>query len=118
MGAVATPNRRNVARAYRAGAPLPPPDYAKALGGHQAYALRFWSDPGGDRTFIAFAEHGGRVSVASLSNSDLRRMLSARPFTRSHETERDPTAGPRVILDLLTRNMLPSRWRREIEEAL
>ena len=45
-------------------------------------------------------------------------MLVAQPFALSEETALDPTAGQRVILDLLTRNMLPSRWREDIEEAL
>ena len=111
-------NRKEVARAYRTGAPLPPPDYAKALGGHQAHVLRFWADPGGGRVFVAFAEMGGRIAVASFSHDDLQRMLVAQPFALSEETALDPTAGQRVILDLLTRNMLPSRWRRDIEEAL
>ena len=68
--------------------------------------------------FVAFGEFGGRVSVASFAKSDLRRMLRAQPFNLSEETILDPTATQRVILDLLTRNMLPSRWRKSIEEAL
>ncbi len=67
---------------------------------------------------MALAEFGGRVAVASFSRMDLIRMLRAEPFARTRETALDPATTQRVILDLLTRNMLPSRWRREIEEAL
>jgi len=67
---------------------------------------------------VAFAEFGGRVAVASFSHKDLERMLRTQAFALSEETGIDPTATQRVILDLLTRNMLPSRWRRDIEEAL
>ncbi len=97
-----------IAQAYRQGAPLPPIDYAKAVGGRPIFPLRAWTDAS-QRVYVAFAAHGGKLFAASFSRRDLARLLKVRETTHI-PLSKDPTMPTRTLLDLVTRSLIPSGW--------
>lgn len=97
-----------MAKAYREGEPLPYTNYARALGGRLIHPLHAWTDAS-QRVHVAFAALGGDVFTASFSREDLARLLRVRE-TRQVRLSGDPTCPTRTLLDLLTRNLIPSKW--------
>lgn len=97
-----------VAKAYRDGEPLPHINYARTLGAQLIHPLHAWTD-GSRRVHVAFAALGGEVFAASFSRRDMARMLRVRE-TRQIRLSGDPTCPTRTLLDLLTRNLIPSGW--------
>lgn len=89
-------------------------DYSKALNATLIHPLRAFAD-GSGRVYVVFGGVKGKRSIASFSAEDIERLAHPKPFAPL-VLHYDPTIPTRTLLALVTRNMIPSEWFKELEE--
>ena len=111
------PNRiRRVARAFREGLPMPQVDVTKAmkeLRAKRLYPVKAWADASGWVHVVVLGKR--RRFIVSLTRRDLVKLARMTPFTTS-ELQYNDLMRDADLVDMVTRNDVPSKWLGEMEE--
>ena len=110
------PNRiRRVARAFREGQPMPQVDAAKALSASRVHPLYAWADASGWVHVVMMGKRG-RKQLASFNRAGLVRLARMIAFT-TIEMDFNEDIKPTDLVDIVTRNVVPSKWLSKMEEG-